>query len=168
MIRFSCLVAMWFTFALGNLNSFAAEIKIGENHLTCENQLLGTFEIQFLVKDQVTHTEYSDNSNKKTPTWEVLQAQLIQLEFTAGKLIEPKGFKTSLLSGATITAFRNVQDGPRMGILETMIELPKNSDLPISYLSVDHSHSNYETPELIAQTMAFFDKKLVQLFFNCH
>ena len=148
--------------------AFGAEVKFGTNQLTCTNDDLGTFELQYTVAEKVLSTEsYSDEKTPAAPSWEILDSHLDKIEFTSGKLVSPAGVKGTL-GGVELKVLRNVWKGPAAGTIDMNLSFAQGSFL-IQSLFIDHNHPDkYQTPELGAQTFAWLPNGIMaQLFFKC-
>ena len=166
MINVSKLVLFFGLLVSGS--AFAAEVKFGSNTLTCVNEDIGSFEIQFSVVDTVIDTEYYSAKNAQPiPSWETLESHLETVTFTAGKLVTPAGAK-GILEGGELKVLRNVWKGSAFGVIELHLSFPKDSFL-LDHLMIDHNHPDkYETTELGAQSFVWFSKDVMeQTFFKC-
>jgi hypothetical protein len=145
-----------------SMTSFSAEIQMGENKLTCVNEGVGSFEVNFSVQDKVVEVEYYQLENQPAvPAWEHLETQLESVLYTSGVLIQPAG-ASSYLKGATMSVVRSV----KRGTVQATIKF--RSNFVIEALMLDHNHpEKYETTELGAQTFIFAEGAS-QAFFKCH
>jgi hypothetical protein len=135
--------------------TFAAEIEFGQNHLICENEQFGKFDLAFNVVDNVVETEFYKAENAEpVPSWETLETELTSLEFTSGTLLVPSGVKGSL-PGATLKVVRNVfPQSPSPGLIQAALTIPKSLNFPTEFLMIDHNHpEKYETKALGAQAV---------------
>lgn len=164
LLTLSALIAISF-----GSNGLAADLTLGQNHLICENEDFGSFDLILNVKDNVIDREYYKAENEEPVlSWETLESELTELEFTSGQSLQPVGVTTKL-PGTTIKVLRNVfHKNPGEGQMNAYLDIPKNLGFPIETLMIDYTHpKEYGSAGVGAQTFFWANGRLLQLFFKC-
>lgn len=154
--------------SMGVTTAISAEVKIGNNELTCENLEFGIFEIKFNVYENVIDTEYySDDNTPSAPSWDTLESRLVDTHFTTGKMFSNSGQKDSI-KDVELKVLRYVGKGPSKGLMDVYINFPNDIFPVIGGLLIDHNHpKEYETNELGGQMFLDSTGSFAQLFFKC-
>lgn len=164
MFQFSKSALLYVLFI--SASAFSSEIRYGLNELKCTEEEFGTFEIRFSITDKVLRTDYHTSKvDQQIPTWETMESQLNEIEFTSGKLLVPVGVKNAL-QGVQLKALRNVQNTPNKGKINIFISFPENSFLTES-LSIYHIHQGKDETKLEARSYVWLDGSLEKFVFKC-